>query len=103
MSTCTDFPAPFRHNGRLVWDKFEWENYKRGMLGLAPLERDPTAAIIFISANSSRQTCPSCAGRLGATSRGGSASLRLPALRRRREGWSKKKRRPLVTAGARVN
>ena len=50
MSNDVQFPAPFRHNGRLVWDKFEWENYKRGVLGLAPLERDPAATIIFISA-----------------------------------------------------
>jgi hypothetical protein len=41
MTTSSDFPAPIRLNGRLVWDRFEIENHKRRLLGLPPLERDP--------------------------------------------------------------
>jgi hypothetical protein len=50
MSTSPDFPAPFRLNGRLMWDRFDVENYKRGLMGLAPVERDPRAPIVFVTA-----------------------------------------------------
>jgi hypothetical protein len=43
MSTSPDFPAPFRLNGRLMWDRFDVENYERGLMGLAPVERNPRA------------------------------------------------------------
>ncbi len=49
MST-TEFPAPFRRNGRLIWDRFDIENEKRRMLGLRPLERDPSKPIEFVTA-----------------------------------------------------
>jgi hypothetical protein len=50
MSNTAEFPAPFRHNGRLVWDRFEIENYKRALIGLSPLERDPNTPITFVTA-----------------------------------------------------
>jgi hypothetical protein len=50
MSTSSDFPAPFRLNGRLMWDRHPIENYKRSLMGLPPLERDPQAPITFVSA-----------------------------------------------------
>jgi hypothetical protein len=50
LSTSPDFPAPFRLNGRLLWDRFDVENYKRGLMGIAPVERDPQTPITFVSA-----------------------------------------------------
>jgi hypothetical protein len=50
MFTPLDFPAPFRLNGRLLWDRHLVENYKRGLMGLEPLERDPQTPITFVSA-----------------------------------------------------
>jgi hypothetical protein len=50
MSTSLDFPAPFRLNGRLMWDRFDVENYKRGLMGLPAVERDPHVPITFVSA-----------------------------------------------------
>jgi hypothetical protein len=50
MATLPDFPAPFRLNGRLLWDRFDVENYKRGLMGLPSVERDPQAPITFVSA-----------------------------------------------------
>ncbi len=52
MSTSTheEVPAPHRINGRLVWDRFEIENYKRALMGLSPIERDPSAPIVFVTA-----------------------------------------------------
>ena len=45
-----DFPAPFRHAGRLMWDRHEVENYKRSLIGLAPLERDAKEPISLVTA-----------------------------------------------------
>ena len=50
MSTSPDFPAPYRRNGRLFWDRHEIEAYKRSLMGLAPVDRDPQAPIAFVSA-----------------------------------------------------
>jgi hypothetical protein len=50
MSDSTLFPAPFRHAGRLVWDRHDIENYKRALIGLAPAERNPHAPIVFVTA-----------------------------------------------------
>jgi len=51
VSTSTpELPAPFRHSGRLMWDRHEVENFKRALMGLAPLERDPHAPIVFVTA-----------------------------------------------------
>jgi hypothetical protein len=50
MSESVDFPAPFRHAGRLMWERHEVENYKRSLMGLPPLERNPHTPITFVSA-----------------------------------------------------
>lgn len=50
MSESTLFPAPFRHAGRLVWDRHDIENYKRTLMGLRPIERDPQSPIVFVTA-----------------------------------------------------
>jgi hypothetical protein len=50
MSQTTQFPAPYRLNGRLVWDRHEVENHKRSLMGLDPVERDPNATIVFVTA-----------------------------------------------------
>jgi hypothetical protein len=36
MTTLTQFPAPFRMGGKLLWEQFEIENFKRGLIGLDP-------------------------------------------------------------------
>jgi len=46
-----EFPAPTKIRGRLFFDRHEFENYKRGLLGLPILERDPRAPIELVSAN----------------------------------------------------
>ena len=50
MTETPDFSAPLRLNGRLTWDRHEIENHKRRLLGLPPLERDPNAPIVLVSA-----------------------------------------------------
>jgi hypothetical protein len=50
MSNTPNFPPPFRFNGRLVWDRHEVENHKRALMGIDPIERDPNAPIVFVSA-----------------------------------------------------
>ena len=45
-----EFPAPRKLNGRLYWDRFEIENYKRALLGLPPLERSTSTPIELITA-----------------------------------------------------
>jgi hypothetical protein len=51
MSQPPEFPAPLRLNSRrLAWDRFEVENYKRRLLGLELLERDPSKPIVLVTA-----------------------------------------------------
>jgi hypothetical protein len=50
MPQTPEFPAPFRHAGRLVWDRHAIENFKLALMGLPPRERDPQAPISFITA-----------------------------------------------------
>jgi hypothetical protein len=50
MSNAPEVPAPYRHFGRLMWDRHEIENYKRALIGLQPLERDHNAPIVFVTA-----------------------------------------------------
>jgi hypothetical protein len=50
MSESPEFPAPFRHAGRLMWDRHGIENFKRALIGLPPIERDPQMPIIFVTA-----------------------------------------------------
>jgi hypothetical protein len=58
MSTAPEVPAPYRHFGRLMWDRREIENYKRALMGLAPLERDPNAPIVFVTAKQLAEELP---------------------------------------------
>jgi hypothetical protein len=48
MSDKADFPTPSRMNGRLYFDRHAVENYKRQMVGLGPVERDPRQPIVFV-------------------------------------------------------
>jgi hypothetical protein len=57
-SNLTEFPAPFRLNGRLMWDRHGIENYKRALMGLPPLERDPHAPIVFVTATQLAEELP---------------------------------------------
>ena len=43
-------PNPTRQRGRLYWDRFEFENYKRGLAGIALLERDLSKPIELVPA-----------------------------------------------------
>jgi hypothetical protein len=53
-----EFPAPIRDRGRLIWDRHDIENYKRSLLGLPPLERDPNASIVFVTAKQISEELP---------------------------------------------
>ncbi len=44
-------PAPTKINGRIFYERHGTENYKRALLGLPPLERDPRAPIELVPAN----------------------------------------------------
>jgi hypothetical protein len=50
MSTQTGFPAPIRFGGRLRFDAFEVERFKRSLAGLPGLDRDPEKPIRFVDA-----------------------------------------------------
>ena len=50
MTAQPDFPAPTSIAGRLYFDRHEVENYKRALMRLAPVERDPAAPIAFVTA-----------------------------------------------------
>jgi hypothetical protein len=50
MSILPTFPAPYRHAGRLMWDRHEVEQYKRSLMGLQPVERSPDVPITFVTA-----------------------------------------------------
>ena len=58
MSNVSNFPAPFRHAGRLVWDRHDIENYKRALMGLPRLERDPHTPILFVTAKQLAEELP---------------------------------------------
>ena len=45
-----EFPAPTRIRRRLFFERHEIENYKRRLLGLPALERDPREPIELVSA-----------------------------------------------------
>jgi hypothetical protein len=51
MSTTPELPAPCRdpRSQRLFWDAFEVENYKRALLNMPPLERDPSEPIKLLT------------------------------------------------------
>lgn len=50
MSEQPEFPTPVRMGGRLFFDRHEVENHKRTLMRLAPVERDQSAPITFVSA-----------------------------------------------------
>jgi hypothetical protein len=50
MTKQTEFPVPTSIGGRLFFDRYEVENYKRALMRLAPLNRDPAAPIVFVTA-----------------------------------------------------
>jgi hypothetical protein len=50
MDPNQEFPIPTSIGGRLFFDRLEVENYKRGLMRLAPIDRDPSAPIVFVTA-----------------------------------------------------
>jgi hypothetical protein len=50
MSKQTEFPIPASIGSRLFFDRYEVENYKRALMRLAPIDRDPAAPIVFVTA-----------------------------------------------------
>jgi hypothetical protein len=79
MSNNPEFPAPFRLNGRLVWDRHEVENYKRALMGLDPVERDPNATIVLVSAAQLTREFPYGRRTLGRRVRGREQAARAVA------------------------
>ena len=51
MSTTPEFPTATRIRGRIYFDRFEVERFKRALLGLPALERDPRAPTELVTAN----------------------------------------------------
>jgi hypothetical protein len=80
VSTSLDFPAPFRLNGRLLWDRFDVEQYKRSLMGLPLLERDPQAPITFVSAKQLTAELPYGRRTLGRRVKGRVQAEPHPAL-----------------------
>jgi hypothetical protein len=50
MSDKANFPTPSRVNGRLYFDRHAVENFKRQLVGLSTVDRDPREPITFIDA-----------------------------------------------------
>ena len=50
MSLIPEFPAPIRFGGRLRFDEYDFESYKRRLAGLPEANRDPNAPVRFKSA-----------------------------------------------------
>ena len=51
MPDSAKFPVPARIGGRLRFDAFDAERYKRELAGLPALERDPQQPIRFVDAS----------------------------------------------------
>jgi hypothetical protein len=79
-TTLPEFPAPFRHAGRLVWDRHDTENFKRALIGLPPLERDSNAPIVFVTARQLADELPFGRRTLGRRVKGRIQGEALPAL-----------------------
>jgi hypothetical protein len=79
MSSTPEFPAPFRLNGRLVWDRHQVENYKRTLMGLDAVERDPNATIVFVTAAQLTSELPYGRRTLGRRVRGREQAARVVA------------------------
>jgi hypothetical protein len=54
MDPQRDFPIPTCIGGRLFFDRYDVENYKRALMRLAPLVRDPSKSMLFATA---KQVC----------------------------------------------
>jgi hypothetical protein len=50
MSNQQEFPTPARVGGKLLFDRHEVENHKRGLIGLESLKREPSVPISFVTA-----------------------------------------------------
>ena len=50
MSEQADFPISTISGARHFFARHEVENYKRKLMGLTPVERDPAAPITFVTA-----------------------------------------------------
>jgi hypothetical protein len=50
MDPQQDFPVPTSIGGRLFFDRHDVEQYKRRLIGLTLLDRDPAAPIVFVTA-----------------------------------------------------
>ena len=53
-----------------MWDRFDIENYKRSLMGLSQVERDPQAPITFVSAKQLTAELPYGRRTLGRRVRG---------------------------------
>ena len=49
MGANQEFPQPTRIGGRLMFDRYDVEQHKRRLMGLTPIDRDPTAPIVFVT------------------------------------------------------
>jgi hypothetical protein len=78
-TTLPEFPAPFRQNGRLFWDRHLIENFKRELMGLEPVERDPKAPITFVTAKQLTSELPFGRRTLGRRVKGRIQGEALPA------------------------
>ena len=50
MDASSEFPRPTRVGNRLMFDRHDVENHKRRLMGLMPVNRDPSAPIVFVTA-----------------------------------------------------
>jgi hypothetical protein len=79
MSHHPELPAPFRLNGRLVWDRHEVENYKRALMGLPLVERDPQHPIVLVTARQLEAELPYGRRTLGRRVKGREIAAAEPA------------------------
>jgi hypothetical protein len=79
MSTTPELPAPYRHNGRLVWERHAVENWKCALMGLPPVERDPQTPISFVTAKQLEAELPYGRRTLGRRIKGREIAATEPA------------------------
>jgi hypothetical protein len=51
--------------GKLLWEQFEIENFKRSLIGLEPLDRDHSKPIVFMTAKQISAELPYARRTLG--------------------------------------
>ena len=51
MSETPDFPTPAVFGGRLRFDEYDFESFKRRLAGLPVMDRDPNAPVRFKNAH----------------------------------------------------